>query len=302
MDVSIIIVNYNTKDLIKNCLHSIFKHTVGFEFEVIVVDNASNEGSRQMIKEEFPQITLIENEKNIGFGRANNLGVKKAHGKYLFFLNSDTILLNNAIKFFFEFFDTHSKNEFGAAGSILLDKDLKPTHSSGQFPSKQNILKVISLGYFDKTYLLNNYRKEKLNFDNESYFIVDYITGADLFIPYALFNTLNGFDPLYFMYYEEGDLQKYINELGLKCIIIDGPKIIHFEGGSNSIPIFSKQKRIMITKSMFLYFKKHSNRYSYILFRFCFSLIRLPILFDKRISFNDRIKYFTFLFSNKFNT
>jgi GT2 family glycosyltransferase len=97
MDVSITIVNYNTKDLLKQCIESVFEKTQDVEFEIIVVDNASSDGSQQMVKELFPKVTLIESPENLGFGRANNLGNKVAKGKYLFILNSDTILIENSI-------------------------------------------------------------------------------------------------------------------------------------------------------------------------------------------------------------
>lgn len=100
MDVSIIIVNYNTKELTRNCLRSIFDQTKDVDFEVIVSDNGSTDGSIEMIRAEFPQVILIENNANLGFGAANNRGLKIARGKYVFYLNSDTVLLNNAVKLF----------------------------------------------------------------------------------------------------------------------------------------------------------------------------------------------------------
>ena len=105
MDVSIIIVNYNTKKLIKNCINSIYKHTKDVDFEIIVSDNGSVDGSVEMIKSEFPNVILIENNANLGFGAANNRGLKIAKGKYIFYLNSDTVLLNNAVKYFFDYWE-----------------------------------------------------------------------------------------------------------------------------------------------------------------------------------------------------
>ena len=101
MDVSIIIVNYNTKELTAACINSIFQYTEGVEFEVILVDNASTDGSREFFRKDT-RIILIESEINLGFGRANNLGYEYSHGKYVFLLNSDTYLLNNAVKIFYD--------------------------------------------------------------------------------------------------------------------------------------------------------------------------------------------------------
>ena len=103
MDVSIIIVSYNTKSLIKNCINSIYKYTKDISFEIIVSDNGSIDGSVEMIKRDFPSVILIENNENLGFGAANNKGLALAKGKYILYLNSDTILLNNSVKFFYDY-------------------------------------------------------------------------------------------------------------------------------------------------------------------------------------------------------
>lgn len=127
MDVSIIIVNYNTRQLLANCLASIFKETRDVSYEVIVVDNASSDGSRDFICLLYPQVIWINSGENLGFGRANNLGVKNAKGEYLFFLNSDTILLNNAIKVFWEYVHMHANDRLGVIGGWLLDRSVGTT-------------------------------------------------------------------------------------------------------------------------------------------------------------------------------
>ena len=96
MDLSVIIVNWNTKKLLDNCLSSIFKLTKGITFEIIVVDNGSKDGSAQMVKEKFPQVKLIPNRDNLGFTKANNQGIKIEKGKYILLLNSDTYLIENS--------------------------------------------------------------------------------------------------------------------------------------------------------------------------------------------------------------
>ena len=101
--VSIIIVNYNTKQLTLNCLKSIYEYTKDIDFEIIVVDNASSDGSVEAIRESFPIVNVIGSNENLGFGRANNLGAKYAQGKYLFLLNSDTLLIENSIKKLYDF-------------------------------------------------------------------------------------------------------------------------------------------------------------------------------------------------------
>lgn len=102
MDVSVIIVNYNTLGLTSDCIESIIAQTSTVEYEIILVDNASTDGSKEVFAQD-KRIKYIYSDQNLGFGRANNLGIREAKGRYLFFLNSDTILLNNAVKLFFDF-------------------------------------------------------------------------------------------------------------------------------------------------------------------------------------------------------
>ena len=124
MDISIIIVNYNTKKLIKNCLKSVFEKTQGINFEVYVVDNNSRDGSCEMIEQDFPQVKLIKNTKNKGFGAANNIAIRESNAKYVFLLNSDTILLNNAIKIFFDFMEKPENQKISCCGGNLYNKNM----------------------------------------------------------------------------------------------------------------------------------------------------------------------------------
>jgi GT2 family glycosyltransferase len=290
MDVSIIIVSYNTRDLTIQCLDSIFKQTKNIEFEVIV--------SKHAIKERFPQVLLIENNENTGFGKANNIGAQQAIGKYILFLNSDTLLLNNAIKYFYDFFESSQQIKIGATGSILLDWRQNITHSSGIFPTKLKTLQSVMIRYFSK-YYWENYRQKELQMYRNSTTVleleVDYVTGADLFISKDLFERTGGFDPDFFLYFEETDLQKRIKNGGYINMVIKGPQIIHLEGGSNSFLPTTLKGRILVTQSMFLYFKKHSNPLAYFLFRCIYFFVRLPMIFDTRFSLIERIKYFIFL-------
>lgn len=295
MDVSVIIISYNTKDITLNCIQSIYDQTNGINYEIIVVDNASVDGSQESIKSIFPNILLIENKENLGFGRANNLGVKSAKGEYIFFLNSDTILKNNAIKIFYDFYQSNGLKKVGCIGCILESKAGEKIHSSGKFPSIWKILENTFLGYFNRRRHIEQTKKEKLFFESdENYFEVDYVTGADLFIRKDYFETLSGFDADFFMYYEETDLQKRMSNSELKQYIIKGPQIMHLVGASSKVnPI---NVSIMHTKSMFLYFFKHSKRIYFYLFRFFYLILRLIIIFDFRYTFKDRIKYIGNLF------
>lgn len=290
MDVSLIIVNYNTKDLISNCLSSIFKQTVGLQFEVIVVDNASVDGSRQVIIETFPQVILIQNKVNLGFGRANNLGVEKASGKYLFFLNSDTVLLNNAISIFFNFSEHNETNlKIGVIGGILMDSSKSETRSFGPLPTKTEILRSL-LGLCSGFPRMKS--GEAIIFKKNGFLEVEYVTGADMFIQKSIFEAFVGFDPEFFMYYEETDLQLRLKNAGYHNFVISGIQIIHYESASFDRRKTNNTKRIIITKSTFHYFRKHSNYLPYLIFKILYLAFRLPTIFYLSYSFKEKKEYF----------
>lgn len=238
VNVSIIIVNYNTKELTHNCLRSVFEQTKDIDFEVIVSDNGSSDGSVEMIRAEFPQVILIENNENLGFGTANNRGLKIAKGKYIFYLNSDTVLLNNAVKLFFDYFEENGEREkIGAVGCNLIDKNYEITHSFASFPCAKNIVfsYIMRNIKFDVKQMLHffnlDYTKYKKNWIYQEYFgKVDYITGADLFL---VNNDYAKFDERYFLYSEEVQLEYNLAKKDLNRLIIDGPKIMHLQGMSD---------------------------------------------------------------------
>ena len=270
MNVSIIIVNFNTKDLLDVCLDSIYKYTQNIEFEIIVSDNGSTDGSIEMLKTKFPNVILIENGKNLGFGAANNKGLNIAKGKYILYLNSDTILLNNAVKIFYDYWE-HSENKenIGAIGANLLNSDNSIVHSYGVFPKYKNEILSLLAGnikifineFFYVFHLKLKSRNKKKSFQ---YYKgeVDYITGADLFLK----NDENAyFDEKFFLYFEETDLQNKMKDKNLKRLIVTGPEIIHLEGKSNvilqnSIFRYLSFSAVQIIYSRIIYFKKNYNR------------------------------------------
>jgi GT2 family glycosyltransferase len=269
MDVTIIIVNYNTKNLLYNCIISIYQHTKDIDFEIIVSDNGSSDGSIDMIKEKFPGVILIKNHANMGFGAANNKGLDVSRGKYVFYLNSDTVLMNNAVKIFFDFYENYfPKEELGAIGCNLVDDEFRIIHSSGNFPLiheiTYNLLTYyISLSiktFFFKLGYYNIYFHRKKNEKKTEKTIgrVDYVTGADIFLKND--KTIR-FDERFFLYYEDVDLQYQLFLMHKKNLLIDGPVIKHLSGGSNiikdSIASCFSVPVIHYYISTILYFKKN---------------------------------------------
>jgi GT2 family glycosyltransferase len=237
MDVSIIIVNYNTKNLLYNCLVSIFEQTKDIIFEVLVSDNASTDGSVEMIKLKFPQVNLIENKSNLGFGAANNRGLNIAKGEYIFYLNSDTVLLNNAVKIFYDYFEVNKlKVKIGVLGTNLLNDDLTPGYSYAEFFTygKEIIffLRRWLAVYYHGMYKIftGHFKRNRIGRLEPTYGTVNIVIGAAMFMKNDGFAK---FDERYFMYHEETDMQLQKYRAGYKSLLIEGPKIIHFGGMSS---------------------------------------------------------------------
>ena len=274
MDVSVIIVNYNTKALTQQCIESVFEKTTGVEFEVIVVDNGSTDGSREAFEGDS-RLHYIYSVENLGFGRANNLGNEIAKGEYLFLLNSDTYLLNNAIYLLWKQLEDQHKNgdsTIACAGAMLLNRDNEIIHSYSRFPKEGVSLFMGSIGsiliklrLMKNSSPLYNYKYEK--FANQPFFYVDYITGADLMIRRSAAQSYGLFDPDFFMYYEETEMQFRYMKHNLKRIIVNSPQIVHLVGKSNTGRSLKSKSTEM--ESMFTYYRKTRSRFNY----FCFSIL-----------------------------
>lgn len=291
MDISVILVNYNTSFLTIECINSIYSTTKNVNYEIIVIDNASIDGSVVAIKEKFPEVIIIESSTNIGFGRANNLATTHAKGKYLFFLNTDTKILNNSIKVFFDFYENIAPENTGAIGGILLNPDLSIGWSYNKFNSIGRILKWYYFRVFDtKREFFNLALRNNIKIGEFIY--TDYVTGADIFIPTKLFNNIGGFDSSLFLYYEDEELQFRLQNEGYKSLIIGGTKIIHYEGGSmkNERGKVPNQKRIITEKSLFYYLRKKNGRiYAFFGKIVYFILISIPL--RMQYSYDDNKEY-----------
>ena len=251
MDVSIIIVNYNTKDLLCQCVESIYDKTYNVEFEIIVVDNDSSDGSKELfIKDK--RIRFIEAGGNLGFGKANNLGVDAAKGKYVFFLNSDTILMNNAVKLFYDYCECHKQDKLGAVGCLLENVNKEFVHSYGVFPSIWSI--PSNLFYAGIRLMTHKPKKVVGNVIYGEEQVVDYVTGADMFVSKATIDKYGAFDSDFFMYYEETDLCYRIKSKGYSIKSIPDAELIHLEGKSFNVSV-EREKRNL--NGRYLYFHKH---------------------------------------------
>lgn len=257
MDVSIIIVNYNTLQMTSECIESVREHTQGVEYEIILVDNASTDGSVEFFSH-YSNIIFIPNKENYGFGKANNIGAKVAKGKYLFLLNSDTYLIGNIILCFYQYYEANTIKGLACVGSSMLGKDLKPALSGGHFPSLMQ--EFSSIGFF-RLYKKTFRRKwsAAYTFEEETIQKVDYVMGADWFIKKIIFDKFQGFDEHFFMYFEESELAKRMSDNGQFSVLLPNQMIVHL-GGVATGKSFSENKFRIFMKSKAYYFRKHGGR------------------------------------------
>lgn len=255
MDVSIIIVNYNTKELTKQCINSIIEKTEGVEYEIIIVDNASSDGSKEYFEKDN-RLTYIYSKKNGGFGYGNNIGMKVAKGNYFFLLNSDTLLLNNAIKEFYNYAEKFPQKR--VYGCYLLQADGKSNGSSYFFFPAFTIKQFLSRLFGKRQHEIYDYQIKD----------VPAISGADMFFHREIYDATGGFDENIFLYGEEGEWQYRMLKQGYHCRIIPIPKIIHLEGQSMKS---SPSKMAIKLKSHFYILRKHMWYPTYLLARFYYS-------------------------------
>lgn len=281
-DLSIIIVNYNVKEFLLNLLDSIRKATKNFSIEIIVVDNASDDGSVDAIKEKFPEVKLITNSENIGFGAANNLALKEAKGKYFLMLNPDTIVREDTFEVMINFFEKHP--ECGIAGCKILNPDgsLQLACRRG-FPGPwTSFTKVMGLSkLFPKSRLFAKYNLTYLD-ENQTY-EVDAVSGAFMMMRREVYEKIGGFDPQFFMYGEDLDLCYRAQKANFKVYYVHSSEIIHYKGESTKRSSIDETK--LFYDAMHLFVKKHFSS-SFIVE----SILQLAILFRKLIAFANVYK------------
>ena len=254
MDLSIIIVNYNVKEFLQNLLHSIEKTSNSISKEIIIVDNASDDGSVDFIRRKFPSVKLIINEKNLGFGKANNQALKQARGKFILLINPDTIVSEDTFVKMIEFFNDNP--DAGLAGCKILNPDgTLQLACRRSFPGPwTSFTKVTGLSrIFPKSKLFARYNLTYLD-ENKTY-EVDAISGSFMMMRREVYEKTAGFDEDFFMYGEDLDLCYRTQKAGFKVYYVSDTKIIHYKGES------TRRSRLDETKvfydAMHLFVKKH---------------------------------------------
>ncbi|HEX2963133.1 MAG TPA: glycosyltransferase [Ignavibacteriales bacterium] len=254
IDLSVIIVNFNVKEFLQNLLGSIQKSTGNISTEVIVIDNASDDGSVEILREKFPWVKLIASEKNLGFGRANNLGLEISQGKYILLINPDTIVQEDTFQKLISFFE--KTPDAGLAGCKVLNSDgtLQLACRRG-FPGPwTSFTKVTGLSkLFPKSRLFARYNMTYLD-ENETY-EVDAISGAFMMLKREVYEKVGGFDCQFFMYGEDLDLCYRIQKAGYKVYYVHDTQIIHYKGESTKRSSLDETR--VFYEAMHLFVKKH---------------------------------------------
>ncbi len=248
--VSIIVLSYNTQELVLQCLESIRKHWQHIDHEVIVVDNGSADESIQKINQNFPTYTVIDNKKNYGFAKGCNIGARHAKGNYLLFLNSDTEFQDNSIKKSIELLENDNK-------AAIVGCHLHSTNGTSLSYGKFYTLPVL----FDSLFLRNSlFTREKIGGVQK----VDWVSGGCLLIKTEVFTKMRGFDEHYFMYLEDMDLCFQVRRLQYN-IFYDPRVIIYHRGQGSSNRTFAI---VQIYKGLLYFYKKNKGVTQYILLKF----------------------------------
>jgi len=258
-DISIIIVNWNTRDVLRNCLRSVFEQTKDISFEVIVIDNASSDGSADMVKREFPGVRLIENTKNLGFAAANNQGMKIAKGRYVLLLNPDTIVLDRAIEKTIAFADSHP--EAAVVGCCVLNPDQTLQPTCFMFPSLLNML--LSTIYLNKLFSKSRFfGRERMTWWNRTNVRdVDVVTGCFMLVRKSAIEQIGLMDERFFVYGEETDWCYRFKQAGWRILFTPNAHIIHLSGASSEQ--IKSEMVLQLRASILLFLKKHKGRFSY---------------------------------------
>lgn len=260
--LSIIIVNYKTKNLLDNCLASIFENSQNIELEIIVIDNNSQDGSVEMIEKKYPQVNLIKSEINLGFGKANNLGVKKAQFENILFLNPDMKILSKTLE---NSLDWQRKNPQAKIISChLINEKNETIFHVRKFPNFWNQLAIVLKLPHIFPQILNNYLRKKFDYSKPA--CVDSIRGAFLLTTKNLFQKLGGFDENYFLWFEEVDFCKKAQQNNEEVWYTPEAECIDYIGKSFAQVSRNKTQKYF-QNSMLTYFKKWHSKTEYVLLK-----------------------------------
>jgi hypothetical protein len=258
LDLSIVIVNYNVKEFLQNLLHSIEKASSNISKEIIIIDNASDDGSVEVIKDKFPSTKLIENKINVGFGKANNQGLEIARGEHILFINPDCIVSEDTFDKLITFFE--SNPNCGLAGCKILNSDGSLQLACRRsFPGPwTSFTKVTGLsGLFPNSKIFARYNLTYRD-ENKTY-EVDAVSGSFMMMRRDVYKKTGGFDEQFFMYGEDLDLCYRVQKAGYKVFYVHNTQVIHYKGESTKRSNLDDTK--LFYDAMHLFVKKHLSSF-----------------------------------------
>jgi N-acetylglucosaminyl-diphospho-decaprenol L-rhamnosyltransferase len=259
MDLSIIIPSFNTKDLLDRCLESIYRtlKKTSLSFEVIVIDNNSSDGSVELLNKKYEQVIKVFNKENVGYGKANNIGIKRAIGTQILLLNSDCVVLDDAIDKLYRFSLSHPKSFIGGK---LFNEDTSPQTSCGPFYT----LPIVFVMLFLKGDTFHITRSSPSSIKQ-----VDWVSGACIMAPKSLFESVGGFDEGIFMYMEEIDLLYRAKEKGYTTLFYPEAHIIHSGAASSKN---KKEPVVNIYRGLVYFYNEHYPKWQIKVLKFFLSL------------------------------
>ncbi|MEX0303295.1 MAG: glycosyltransferase family 2 protein [Leisingera sp.] len=251
MDLSIVIVNWNTRDLLRDCLHSVEAGTGSLEVEILVVDNASSDGSADMVRAEFPRVQLIENPENLGFAAGNNAALRQASGRFVMLLNTDTLVHGAVLPEAVAWLDAHP--DAGVIGPRVLNSDGSVQPSCSAFPSLKH-LTMQALG-LTRIARWDSYRMT--GWDRSSELNVDVISGAAMFVRREAMEEVGLLDEAFFFYGEETDWCHRFGRAGWRLVFVPIPEVTHFGGGA--VCKLNHKRDVMMTEGTTRLHRKHGG-------------------------------------------
>jgi len=254
-DISIIIVSWNCCEDLRNCLQSIFHPAAHLKLEVVVIDNASRDGSVSMVREEFPDVQLIGNKENRGFAAANNQGIKISTGRYILLLNPDIILLDDVLEKTLCIAEGHPR--VGVLGCQVLENMEKIQKTCFSFPGPLNLFLEASglQRMFPKSHFFG--RPELSWWDRSTERFVDVVSGMFMLVRREALDDVGLLDEAYFVYTEEADWCFRFWQAGWKCMFTPEARIIHVDGGSKSTEQIATRMFVQQQKSVMIFFRKN---------------------------------------------
>jgi GT2 family glycosyltransferase len=271
MDLSIIIVTWNSQEFIRNCLDSIFLSQGNFNIEVILVDNNSSDETVKIVEQLYPQVNLIQNKKNLGYAKANNQGIEEAKGKYILLLNPDTQVLEDALSLMYEFMEENP--DVGALGPKLLNPDKSVQASCRQFPTFSTLIWEFSglNRLFPRSRVFGRWRMGYFGCDKQRE--VDQPMGSCLMLRRATLEDVGIFDENFVMFFNDVDLCYRIKKRDWKIYFYPEAKVIHYKGASTK-----KAKARMIWLSHLAFYKFFQKHKTGLVNRLLLFLLLIPLI------------------------